>query len=169
MHKMHILSDSLLCNVNKPLDDWMLDKGHNWLLMKWLRYQRVISLKIQVGNTNQRNKWANRDPRLYRRWDQVPRWSKHPQLIDHTRREPSSMITWMRSYPLSKSLCQVQSYYWYEKCQTTYGSMKVSNYKLDHCNGQKTCETLPSNETVEIPVTSTCLSVVCFDWKSNRM
>jgi hypothetical protein len=25
--------------------------------MKWLRYQRVISLKIQVGNTNQRNKW----------------------------------------------------------------------------------------------------------------
>jgi hypothetical protein len=60
--------------------------------MKWLRYQRVISLKIQVGNTNQRNKWANTNPRIYRRWDQVPRRSKHPLLIDHTRREPSSMI-----------------------------------------------------------------------------
>jgi hypothetical protein len=60
--------------------------------MKWLRYQRVISLKIQVENTNQRNKWANTDPRIYRRWDQVPRRSKHPLLIDHTRREPSSMI-----------------------------------------------------------------------------
>jgi hypothetical protein len=21
------------CNVNKPLDDWMLDIGHNWLLV----------------------------------------------------------------------------------------------------------------------------------------
>jgi hypothetical protein len=60
--------------------------------MKWLRYQRVISLKIQVGNTNLRNKWANTDPRIYRRWDQVPRRSTHPLLIDHTRREPSSMI-----------------------------------------------------------------------------
>jgi hypothetical protein len=56
-------------------------------LMKWLRYQRVISLKIQVGNTNQRNKWANTDPRLYRRWDQVPRRGKHPMLINHTRCE----------------------------------------------------------------------------------
>jgi hypothetical protein len=34
----------------------------------------------QVGNTNQRNKWANTDPRIYRRWDQVPRRSKHPLL-----------------------------------------------------------------------------------------
>jgi hypothetical protein len=56
------------------------------------RYQRVIGLKIQVGNTNQRNKWANMDPRIYQRWDQVPRRSKHPLLIDHTRREPSFMI-----------------------------------------------------------------------------
>jgi hypothetical protein len=60
--------------------------------MKWLRYQRVISLKIQVRNTNQRNKWANTDPRICRRWDQVPRRSKHPLLIDHIRRELSSMI-----------------------------------------------------------------------------
>ena len=60
--------------------------------MKWLRYQRVISLKIQVGITNQRNKWANMDPQIYRRWEQVPWRSNHPLLIDHTRREPSSMI-----------------------------------------------------------------------------
>jgi hypothetical protein len=32
--------------------------------LNWLRYQRVISLKIQVGNTNQRNKWANTDQRV---------------------------------------------------------------------------------------------------------
>jgi hypothetical protein len=30
--------------------------------MKWLRYQRVISLETQVGITSQRNKWANTDP-----------------------------------------------------------------------------------------------------------
>jgi hypothetical protein len=60
--------------------------------MKWLRYQKVISLKIQVGNANQRSKWANTDPRIYQRWGQVPRRSKHPLLIDHTRRKPSSMI-----------------------------------------------------------------------------
>jgi hypothetical protein len=63
-----------------------------FVCMKWIRYQRVISLKIQVGNTNQRNKWANTDPRIYQRWNQVPRRSKHSLLIDHTRREPSSMI-----------------------------------------------------------------------------
>jgi hypothetical protein len=55
--------------------------------------------------------------------------------------------------PGSKSVCQVRSNYWYEKCQTTYGSMKVCNYKLDHCNGHKTCKTLTSSETTEIPVT----------------
>jgi hypothetical protein len=49
-------------------------------IKKWLRYQRVISLKKPVGNTNQINKWANTDPRIYRRWDQVPRRSKHPLL-----------------------------------------------------------------------------------------
>jgi hypothetical protein len=61
-------------------------------IKKWLRYQRVISLKLQVGNTNQRNKWANTDPRIYRRRGQVPRWSKHPLLIDYTGHEPISMI-----------------------------------------------------------------------------
>jgi hypothetical protein len=56
--------------------------------MKWLR---VISLKTQVGNTKQRNKWANTDPQIYRGWDQVPWRSKYPLLIDHNRLEPGSM------------------------------------------------------------------------------
>jgi hypothetical protein len=46
--------------------------------MKWPRYRKGISLEIQVGITSQINKWTNMDPRKYRRWDQVPRRSKHP-------------------------------------------------------------------------------------------
>jgi hypothetical protein len=61
------------------------------LELKWLRYQRVISLETQVGITNQRNIWANMDPRIYRRWDQVLRRNKHPLSTGHTRREPSFM------------------------------------------------------------------------------
>jgi hypothetical protein len=41
-----------------------LMKRMNNIDMKWLRYQRVIILKIQVGNRNQRNKWANTDTRI---------------------------------------------------------------------------------------------------------
>jgi hypothetical protein len=109
------------------------------------------------------------DPQIYRRWDQVPRRSKHPLSIDHTRREPSSMI--MNAELSAVKVCQVRSNYWYEKCHTTYGSMKVCNYKLDHCNGHRTwrCKTLTSNETVEIPVTLTCLTVMYFDSKTDRM
>jgi hypothetical protein len=65
--------------------------------------------------------------------------------------------SWMRIYPLSKSVCQGRFFYWHEKCQTT---MKVCNLELDHCNCHRTCETLTSKETVEIPVTSICPSVV---------
>jgi hypothetical protein len=54
--------------------------------MKWPRYRRVISLEIQVGITSQINKWAKTDPRKYRRWDQVPRRSKHPLSTGRTRR-----------------------------------------------------------------------------------
>jgi hypothetical protein len=54
---------------------------------KWLRYQRVISLETQVGITSQRIKWANTDPRIYWRWDQVPRKNKHLLLTGPTRRE----------------------------------------------------------------------------------
>jgi hypothetical protein len=53
-------------------------------LMKWPRYRRVISLEIQVEITSQINKWVNTEPRMYRRWDQVPRRSKHP----HKHRPP---------------------------------------------------------------------------------
>jgi hypothetical protein len=60
--------------------------------MERLRYQRVISLKTQVEVTSQINKWANADPRTCRRWDQVPRRSKHPLSTGHPRRESSSMI-----------------------------------------------------------------------------
>jgi hypothetical protein len=144
----------------------------HWLLLcvyiKWLRYQRVISLKIQVGNINQRNKWANMDPGY------TGGGIRCPGGVSTTCRSITPAVkpvlwSWMLSYPLSKSVCQVRSYYWYEKCQTTYDSMKVCNYKLDHCNGHKTCQTLTSNETVEIPVTSTCLSVFYFDSKTYRM
>jgi hypothetical protein len=76
-------------------------------------------------------------------------------------------LSWMRSYPLSKSVCHVRSNYWNEKCQTTYGSRKVCNYELDHCNGHRICETPTSNETVEISVLSTCLSVVYPDFQEN--
>jgi hypothetical protein len=55
--------------------------------MKWLCYQRVISLQTQVGITSQRNKWAYMDTRVYQRWDQVPRRSKHPLPTGHTRPE----------------------------------------------------------------------------------
>ena len=58
--------------------------------MKWPRYWRVISLKIQVGIRSHMNKWANTNPRKYWRLDQVPRRSKHPLPTGRTRREPSS-------------------------------------------------------------------------------
>jgi hypothetical protein len=132
--------------------------------MKWLRYQRVISLKIQVGKLIQIREinGLTRTPGYTGGGIRclggvsIPCWSITPIV---------SPGPWsrMRRYPLSKSVCQVRSNYWYEKCQTTYGSMKVCNYKLDHCNGHRTCETLTSNETVEIPVTSACLSVVYID------
>jgi hypothetical protein len=57
--------------------------------MKWLRYQRVMSLETHVGITSQRNKWANTDSR---RWDRVPRRNKRSLSTGHTRREPSFMI-----------------------------------------------------------------------------
>jgi hypothetical protein len=52
--------------------------------MKLSRYRRVISLEIQVGITSQINKWAYTGPRKYRRWDQVPRRSKHTLLTGLT-------------------------------------------------------------------------------------
>jgi hypothetical protein len=71
---------------------WLLKVCIFVIELKWLRYQRVISLETQVGVTSQINKWANMDPQTCQRWDQVPRRSKHPLSIGHIRREPSSMI-----------------------------------------------------------------------------
>jgi hypothetical protein len=107
--------------------------------MKWLRYKRVISLKIQVGNTNQRNKWANTDHWIYGRWGRclggvsIPFWSITPT-------DTPVPWSWIRSYPRSKSVCRVRSNFWCEKYQRTCGSMTVCNYKLhvDHYNGQRT-------------------------------
>jgi hypothetical protein len=62
------------------------------MISKTAKEMAKIPKSDQSQNTNQRYKWANTDPRIYRKWDQVPRRSNHPLLIDHTRREPSSMI-----------------------------------------------------------------------------
>jgi hypothetical protein len=53
---------------------------------------------------------------------------KHPLLIDHTRCEPHFMIMNAELSTVKVSVPLVQSNYWYEKCQTTYGTMKVCNY-----------------------------------------
>jgi hypothetical protein len=53
---------------------------------------KLISFETHEGIKSQRNKWANTDPWIYRRWEQVPRRSKHPLSTGHTRCEPSFMI-----------------------------------------------------------------------------
>jgi hypothetical protein len=98
----------------------------------------------------------------------VPRRSKHPLPTGRTRREPNSIIVNAKLSAVKVSVLSAPNY-WNEKCQTTYGSMKVCNYELDHCNGHRTCETPTSNETVEIPVLSTGLSVVYPDLKIDCM
>jgi hypothetical protein len=60
--------------------------------MKWRRYQRVVSIEIQVGIASQINKWASMDPQNYQRWDQVPKRSKHPLPTGRTRCDHSSII-----------------------------------------------------------------------------
>jgi hypothetical protein len=73
--------------------------------MKWLRYQRVISLETQVGVKSLISKWANTDPYTYRRWDQVPRRNNHPLSTGHTRREPSSIIINFELSALGENHC----------------------------------------------------------------
>jgi hypothetical protein len=119
---------------------------------------------LQVGITSQRNRWANTDP------GHIGGGIKSLGGVSIPCRPVTlavSPVSWsrMRSYPLSKSVCQIRSNYWYEKCQTTYCSMKYCNYKSDHYTGYKTCKTLKSNENIEIPATSTCIS----DSKTHRM
>jgi hypothetical protein len=52
-------------------------------------YKTVIRMERQVEITNKKNNWANADPQIYRRCDQVPRRSKNPLLTGHTSHEPS--------------------------------------------------------------------------------
>jgi hypothetical protein len=59
------------------------------MIMKWPKYQRVISLETHVGFTSQR---ADTDPLTYWGWDHVPRRCKHSLLTGHTRCEPSSIF-----------------------------------------------------------------------------
>jgi hypothetical protein len=59
--------------------------------------------------------------------------------------------------------------YWEEKCRTTFSLVIVCNCRLDHCNGHKTCEKLIINESEEILVTSTCLSVAYPDLKTDQV
>jgi hypothetical protein len=82
----------------------------------------VISFKTQEGITSQRNKSAITDPLTYGRWDQVPTMSKHPLSTGHTCREPSFISMKVELSPVKVG---VQSNYWYEKCQTTYGSCTI--------------------------------------------
>jgi hypothetical protein len=84
-------------------------KKDSCLYMKWPRYRRVISLKIQVEITSQTNKWANTDPWKYRRWDQVPRRSKHPLPTGRTSitNVPSILTppTHLTSRPVYPGMC----------------------------------------------------------------
>ena len=62
---------------------------------------KQFQVKAKITNSDQSRKsqiqyknksWANTDPWAHQRWDQVPRRSKHPLLIGHTRREPIVLI-----------------------------------------------------------------------------
>jgi hypothetical protein len=59
--------------------------------------------------------------------------------------------------------------FWYEKCQTPVDSMKVCNCGSGESNDRKTSNTLAPNETADISATSTCLSIVCPNSKTDLM
>ena len=87
----------------------------------------------------------------------MPKRSKHPLLTGHTRREPSY-------HEFGVIRCQSQCAM--RGLTIDMKNVIFCNYELDHCNGHKTCQTPTSNETVEIPVLSTCLSIVYPDSKT---
>jgi hypothetical protein len=58
---------------------------------------------------------------------------------------------------------------WYETYQTTFGLEEGCIDKLHRCNDRNICGKLPLNETVETPVTSTCVSLDCLELKTDRM
>jgi hypothetical protein len=84
--------------------------------MKWLRYQRVISLETTEVDQSH------------------PPWA---QFHDHECR-----VIQCQSQCLTIGLKVSDN--------SESGSMKVCNYKSDHCNGHKTCETLTLNKTYKL-------------------
>jgi hypothetical protein len=68
---------------------------------------------------------------------------------------------------LSKSLCQERRNIWYETHQTTVDLMEGCSSKLDHMDSA-ICGMLSVKETVENRVSSACLSVACFDLKTDH-
>jgi hypothetical protein len=69
--------------------------------MKWLRYQRVISLETYAGITIWRSKWTDMD------FDgDIKGGIRHPSSTGHTSQLPSSVIM-NESFPQSKFVRQV--------------------------------------------------------------
>jgi hypothetical protein len=66
-------------------------------------------------------------------------------------------------------VCQERLNDWNETYQTAFGLKESCIGKLDRCNDHKICGKLSVNETVEIPVTSICLSAECIELKFDRM
>jgi hypothetical protein len=67
---------------------------------KWLRYQRVTSLKTQLGVTSQINKWANTDPGPAGGGIRCL-WGVSIPCQPITPTVSPVPWSWMRSYPLS--------------------------------------------------------------------
>jgi hypothetical protein len=58
---------------------------------------------------------------------------------------------------------------WYETHQTAIDIKEGCIGKLDRYYDRRICGKLSVNETVETPVTSTCLSADCLELKTDRM
>ena len=66
-------------------------------------------------------------------------------------------------------MCQERPNDWYEKHQTAFDLMEGCTGKLDRYNDRKIYEMLTLNETVETPVTSTCVSAAYLDSKTDHI
>jgi hypothetical protein len=69
----------------------------------------------------------------------------------------------------SQDQCKEQLNDCYETYQTACGPKKGCMGKQDRCNDHKICGKLPVSKTFVTPVTSTFLSVNCFELKTARM
>jgi hypothetical protein len=113
---------------------------------------------VWYGITCQRYKWSNTDPQANGMWYQVPR-SKHSsltgetplaQFLDHV-----SRVIYRQSQCAKNGLTIGMTHV----THLTQWKFVAVNYNVGLCNDHRTCETLTSNETSEIPVTSTVLPV----------